>query len=82
MRRTTIMADEKVLDALRKVAKDEGLTLGEVIRQGLDWRLSMRRRIPSFLAKVPPPSGPPTSDAARRADEHVAEYFREQDARH
>jgi hypothetical protein len=81
MRRTTIMADEELLTQLRDIARAENLSLGEVIRQGLEWRVKTRRRIPSFLAKVPRPTGPPTSDAARRADEYISEYFREQDAR-
>ncbi len=34
MSRTTIMADDALLDQLRAIAKDEGISLGEVIRAG------------------------------------------------
>ena len=36
MSRTTIMADDALLDELRAIAKDEGVSLGEVIREALD----------------------------------------------
>jgi hypothetical protein len=79
MRRTTIMADDELLDELRDIARSEGLSLGEVIRQGLEWRVKTRRRVPSFIGKLPATGV--QSDAARRADEYIAEYFRERDAR-
>jgi hypothetical protein len=63
MSRTTIMADDALLDRLRAIAKEEGVSLGEVIRQGLEWRAQRRRRPPSFIGKLPPPGdqafGPP-----------------------
>ncbi len=81
MKRTTIMADERLLSSLREIAKDEGLSLGEVIRQGLEWRVQTRRRVPSFISKPLPPTGA-RSDAARRVDELVAEAIAERHARH
>ena len=44
MSRTTIMADDALLDRLREIAKEEGISLGEVIRQGLEWRAATHRR--------------------------------------
>ena len=52
MCRTTIMADDALLDELRAIAAEEGVSLGEVIRQGLEWRAKTRRRVPSFIGKV------------------------------
>ncbi len=49
MSRTTIMADDALLDELREIAAEEGVSLGEVIRQGLEWRAKTRRRVPSFI---------------------------------
>jgi len=53
MSRTTIMADDALLDQLREIAEEEGVSLGEVIRQGLEWRAKTRRRVPSFIGKLP-----------------------------
>ena len=52
MSRTTIMADDALLDELREIAEEEGISLGEVIRQGLEWRAKTRRRVPSFIGKL------------------------------
>jgi hypothetical protein len=52
MSRTTIMADDELLDELRAIAKQEGVSLGEVIRQGLEWRARIKRRPPSFIGAV------------------------------
>ncbi|WP_181813617.1 ribbon-helix-helix protein, CopG family [Gaiella occulta] len=76
MSRTTIMADEALLDELREIAKDEGISLGEVIRQGLEWRARGRRRVPSFIGAFA--SG--HSDTSARVDELIAEYIREKHA--
>jgi len=74
------MADDALLDELREIAKEEGVSLGEVIRQGLEWRAKTRRRIPSFIGKfVSTDDG--VTDAARRADEFIAEYIRDKHAR-
>ena len=55
MSRTTIMADDALLDELREIAREEGVSLGEVIRQGLEWRAKTRRRVPSFIGAVDRP---------------------------
>jgi hypothetical protein len=45
------MAERGLIDELRAIAKEEGVSLAEVIRQGLEWRASTRRRIPSFVKR-------------------------------
>lgn len=80
MSRTTIMAPDELLDRLRAIAEEEGVSLGEVIRQGLEWRARLRHRPPSFVGAAPSVAGP-GSDAARRHEELVAEYVREKHAR-
>jgi hypothetical protein len=80
MTRTTIMADDALLDQLRAIATEEGISLGEVIRQGLQWRAKLRNRPPSFIAKAPTPGGP--HDAASHVDELVAEYLLEKHSRY
>ncbi len=67
MSRTTIMADDALLDRLRAIAKEEGVSLGEVIREGLEWRVRTRRRVPSFVGAVERDSGP--GDTAERAEQ-------------
>lgn len=68
MSRTTIMAPDALLDELRAIAKQEGVSLGEVIRQGLEWRArTRRRRIPSFIGAVASGDGP--HDTASRHEE-------------
>jgi len=79
MVRTTIMADEALLDELRAIAKSEGISLAEVIRQGLEWRMRTRRRIPSFIGVVSSEGEP--RDTASRDEELILGYIREQDAR-
>lgn len=80
MSRTTIMADDALLDELRGIARDEGVSLGEVIRQALEWRAGTRRRIPSFLGAIESDDGP--GDTSERVDELVAEYIREKHSRY
>jgi hypothetical protein len=77
MSRTTIMADDALLDELREIAAEEGISLGEVIRQGLEWRARTRRRIPSFIGAIA--SG--HADTSQRVDDLIAEYIREKHAR-
>ncbi len=77
MSRTTIMADDALLDELREIAEEEGVSLGEVIRQGLEWRAKTRRRVPSFIGAVA--SG--HRDTSQRVDELIAEYIREKHTR-
>ncbi len=75
MSRTTIMADDALLDQLRAIAKEEGISLGEVIREALEWRARLRRRPPSFIGKAESDDGP--HDTAERVDEFVAKYLDE-----
>jgi hypothetical protein len=77
MVRTTIMADGELLERLRAIARDEGMSLGEVIRQGLEWRASTKRRVPSFIGAIE--AGPP-HDTSSRVDELIGEYIDEKHA--
>lgn len=84
MSRTTIMADEALLDELREIAKQEGVSLGQVIRQALEWRARTRRRLPSFIGKLPPSSGETTRPQvldARDDEELIKAYVLEKHAR-
>jgi len=67
MKRTTIMADEDLLDRLQRIAQQEGVSLAEVIREGLELRARQRRRLPRSFG-VGAASEPPY-DMARRAGE-------------
>lgn len=78
MRRTTIMANDALLDQLRAIANEEGVSLGEVIRQGLEWRAGLRRRPPSFVGAIS--TGEEPHDTAARSEEVLLEYFRSRDA--
>ena len=80
MVRTTVMADPALVAELRSIAKDEGVSLGEVIRQGLEWRANTRRRPPSFLRRRDP-NVEPTDDAASRDEEIILEWVRQKDER-
>ncbi len=42
------MADEVLMLRLRRIATDEGISLSEVIRQGLEWRADQTRPRLSF----------------------------------
>ena len=74
------MADDALLDRLRAIAKEEGVSLCEVIRQGLEWRARLRSRPPSFVGAAPSEGGP--HEAARRVDELVSEYLLEKHSRY
>ncbi len=52
MKRTTIFADESMLDALKEIARMEGVSIAEVIRQALNRFIADRqrnKRLPSIL---------------------------------
>jgi hypothetical protein len=49
MERTTIMADPDLLEEARRVAAREGISLAELIRQGIVLRVRCRSRPPSFI---------------------------------
>ena len=67
MKRITMMVDEQLLAELRKIARDEGVSLAEVIREGLDWRARRPGRPPSFIGAVA--SGERGRDTAAHAHE-------------
>lgn len=67
MTRTTIMADDARLNELRAIAKEEGISLGAVIRQGLELRARSRRRRPRFIGAFASGDGP--HDTAARHEE-------------
>jgi Ribbon-helix-helix protein, copG family len=58
MTRTTIMADEAVLEQLRRIARKEGISLAETIRQALEWRARQRKSRPKFIASGESRRGP------------------------
>ena len=78
MSRTTVMAPDDLLDRLRTIAKEEGISLGEVIREGLEWRARLRRRPPSFVGAIA--TGELGDDTASRDEEVIVEYLRARDA--
>ncbi len=52
MKRTTIFADESMLDALKEIARREDVSIAEVIRQALNRFIADRqrnKRLPSIL---------------------------------
>lgn len=63
MKRTTIMADDHLLDELRRIARGEGVSLAHVIREGLELRAKQPRKRPSFIGAFA--SGEPGHTAAR-----------------
>lgn len=65
MVRTTIVADEMVLDQLREIARRDHVPLASVIREGLEMRARLDRRR-RFIGAVT--SGPPTAIADETAD--------------
>jgi hypothetical protein len=67
MKRTTIMADEKLLERLHEAARREGVSFAEVVRQGLEWRAG-RRAAPLKFIGAGASKGEPR-DTARRAGE-------------
>lgn len=66
MKRTTIMADERILERLRLIAHREEVSLAEVIRQGLRLRVDTASPRLHFLAvgRSWPGTGPSARDSA------------------
>ena len=52
MKRTTIFADENLLNALKHIADDEGISIAETIRQALDRFVAQRQRSKKQLSFV------------------------------
>jgi hypothetical protein len=67
LKRTTIMADEQILERLHIIARREGISLAEVIRQALDLRVS--RPVPNFQFIGAGMSTEEPRDTARTASE-------------
>lgn len=74
------MADRDLIDELRAIAKEEQVSLGEVIRQGLEWRATTRRRIPSFVTRRSK-AVEATDDGAARDEELIIDWVKARDAR-
>ncbi len=74
MRRTTVFADDSVLDALRAIARRRGITLAEVTREALSAYVSKHRggRKPLSIIAIGR-SG--RRDIAERAEELLKEGF-------
>lgn len=65
MRRTTIMAPEDLIERLQAIAREEHVSLAEIIRQGLEWRASRPGKTPRFIGAGR--STEPPYDMARQA---------------
>lgn len=50
MERTTITADERLLDEVRELARRDGVSFAEVVRRALEGYVVQRRARPSFVA--------------------------------
>jgi metal-responsive CopG/Arc/MetJ family transcriptional regulator len=74
MKRTTVFADEDVLEKLREIAKRENSSLSEVTRKALSQYVSRRRRKRSRLSLIGiGRSG--RKDVAQRAEELLGKGF-------
>jgi hypothetical protein len=71
MQRTTIMADPEMLERLRAIARDEGRSLADVIREALEARAARPRRRLGFLGVGA--SKPGTGPTAREASDLIPE---------
>ena len=67
MKRTTIMAPQELLDRLQSIAQREQVSLAEVIRQGLEWRVAQAEQPPQFIGAGTSTEPPYTT--GRRAGE-------------
>lgn len=67
MRRTTIMADPETLERLRDIAREEGRSLADVIREALEARVARPRPPLRFLGIGT--SEPGTGPTAREVGE-------------
>lgn len=52
MRRTTIMADDELLDRLRAIAREEGVSLAEIVREGMELRAQRSRPALMFVGSI------------------------------
>lgn len=49
MQRTTIMAEGELLDLAKRIASQDGISLSELIRQGIELRTSVGAHKPSVI---------------------------------
>ena len=61
------MANDELLEELRQIARREGVSLAQVIREGLEWRARRPRARPKFIASGVS-AEPPFDTAERSAD--------------
>jgi metal-responsive CopG/Arc/MetJ family transcriptional regulator len=52
MKRTTIFADEKLLNSLKHIADEEGISVAEIIRRTLDKFVAQRQKSSKQLSFV------------------------------
>jgi len=52
MKRTTIFADEKLLNSLKHIADEEGISIAEIIRRVLDKFVAQRQKSSKQLSFV------------------------------
>jgi metal-responsive CopG/Arc/MetJ family transcriptional regulator len=52
MKRTTIFADEELLNSLKHIADEQGISIAETIRQALDRFVAQRRKSRKELSFV------------------------------
>lgn len=66
MKRTTIMADPETIERLREIARSEGRSLAEIVREALEDRARRPRPRLRFLgiAESTPGSGPTARESA------------------
>lgn len=67
VQRTTIVADERIMEQLREIARKERLSLAQVIRQALELRVKQQRPRPSFIGRGAS-TEPPFDTSERAAD--------------
>lgn len=65
------MADDELLERLRAIARDEGVSLAEVIREGMELRAQRTRPAPTFIGAFA--SG--YTDTSERVDEIIREHL-------
>lgn len=77
MKRTTIFADESLLKLLKRIAKEDGVSVSSLIRMALERFIADRNRgkLPSFVGKYR--SG--HKDTSTRVDEILGEIFAKKD---
>ena len=70
-KRTTITADDLLLERLRRIARREGVSLAEVMRQGLELRAAQPPKTLHFIAtgRSRPDDGPTARESSEMTPE-------------